>query len=319
MKLKCVNCSTEFEKPQEQKTCSRKCSDEFKKKNNREQRECVFCKNKFEVKKNANIILCSDQCRKSWALIPENKEKRLLSGRLAMKEKHGHESAFALDSFLHKSKKTKKEKYGNENFVNVDKAKETKKERFGDENYNNVVKNKLTKKENFGDENYNNREKATRTMQELYGADHAIQKKEFQNKQQETNFKKYGVKSPLQNEKIFRNSRKTAFGVKQYKNTEHYYQGSYEKYFLETIEEKGFLNEVQQGLSFEYEHKGETHVYHTDFTFRGKQIEIKSGWTYNKNGADKELQGLNESKWKVVKDLVVLIGKSEISGFIKAL
>ena len=65
------------------------------------------------------------------------------------------------------------------------------------------------------------------------------------------------------------------------------------------------------------------HIYHIDFIFRNKQIEIKSGWTYNKNGADYELQNLNESKRKYVRDkqveFVVLIGKSEISRFIKTL
>ena len=66
------------------------------------------------------------------------------------------------------------------------------------------------------------------------------------------------------------------------------------------------LNEVKSGQSFEYI----------------KQIEIKSGWTYNKNGADLELQRLNETKWKAVRNssnLVILIGKSEIKGFVKAL
>lgn len=51
MKLKCVNCNSEFEKPKEQQTCSRKCSDDFKKKNNREYRVCIYCKSEFEVKK----------------------------------------------------------------------------------------------------------------------------------------------------------------------------------------------------------------------------------------------------------------------------
>lgn len=122
---------------------------------------------------------------------------------------------------------------------------------------------------------------------------------------------------------MFEKHFKAQFKIKEYKDTGINYQGSYEKYFLELIEEKGLLNEVKPGHSFEYEWKGEKHTYHTDFVFRGRHIEIKSGWTYNKNGDDQELQNLNESKWKSVKDmgsnLVVLIGKSEISGFIKYL
>jgi len=411
MKLICKNCACEFDKPQEQKTCSMKCGSELKKKHNREKRKCAYCNNEFEVKKTSTTTMCSDQCRKDWALIPENKTKRLDNGRKAMLEKHGQEFAFKLEGFHDKSKKTRKEKYGDENFVNAKKAMKTKESVYGDAYYNNMEKNKETKKENHGNENYNNRGKALETTRELYGVDYAIQKDEFKKKQKETNLELYGVEHPLQNKYILEKKDKTnieiygtkypselesvkiktentnlkkigvksllcfenirekgkykmiekygttnvmsiqeikdkrkqtfkekygkdhpmqtrevleknhlsGLRIKKYKDTKITYQGSYEKYFLELIEEKGLLSEVQQGQSFEYEHNGDKHIYHTDFTFRDKQIEIKSGWTYNKNGADKQLQESNESKWKVVKDLVVLIGKSEVLGFVKAL
>lgn len=134
--------------------------------------------------------------------------------------------------------------------------------------------------------------------------------------------KNFGVEHHLKDSDIFIKHQKSRFNIKTYKDTEIFHNGSYEKYFLELMEEKGLLLEISNGHSFEYELNGEKHVYHADFTFRGKQIEIKSGWTYNKNGVDLELQKINETKWRFTRDtgtdLIVLIDKSEIKGFIKA-
>lgn len=113
---------------------------------------------------------------------------------------------------------------------------------------------------------------------------------------------------------------KAQFKVKQYKDTKLYYQGSYELYFLELIDEKGLLESVRNGRSYDYEFLGENHVYHTDFVYDGKDIEIKSDWTYNKNGEDKFLQEINEAKWQSVRscgeEIVVLISKIRISEFV---
>ena len=51
-------------------------------------------------------------------------------------------------------KKTKKENYGNENFVNVEKAKQTKFERYGDPNYQNMDAVYKTKEERYGNPFY---------------------------------------------------------------------------------------------------------------------------------------------------------------------
>jgi len=86
-----------------------------------------------------------------------------------------------------KSKITKKEKYGDENYNNNEKYKQTminkygvefpfqnqdifnkmlktKKEKYDDENYNNIIKSKTTKKEKYGNENYNNKVKNLKTF-----------------------------------------------------------------------------------------------------------------------------------------------------------
>jgi len=192
------------------KTCSRKCSDELKKRNNREIRKCKVCGKNFEVKKTTKKEMCSYECRKIWAKIPENKNNRIKKSQEAIQKKHGVKSVFELESVKQKSKQTKKERYGNEIFVNVKKAKQTKKERYGNENYNNVSKSKKTKKERYGDENYNNREAAEKTMKDEYGVSHAMKLKKIQNKAAQTNIKKYNFKFPMQNEEIKKKAKQTS-------------------------------------------------------------------------------------------------------------
>ena len=54
------------------------------------------------------------------------------------------------DNVVSKMKQTLKEKYGNENYVNVEKAKKTKLDKYGDENYNNREKMVQTNNEKYG-------------------------------------------------------------------------------------------------------------------------------------------------------------------------
>ena len=60
-----------------------------------------------------------------------------------------------------------------------------------------------------------------------------------------------------------------------------------------------------------------------NFFYSGENIEIKSGWTYNKNGKDKKLEEINKTKWKSVIDandkIRVLMSKREIDVFVSCL
>lgn len=350
MKTNCLHCGNENPK-HGMKTCSRKCADELKKINSREKRVCLFCKNEFEVRKKDVKKICSDDCRKQWAELPENIETRINASKQAVKEKFGVDNVFQIESIKDKSKETKLEKYGDENYNNSKKMYQTNIKNRGENYVNDIIKireekflkeygvshplqlpeflekRKQTNIERHGVESVSQKEefkrKRTYTIVEKFGVENVSQNEDIKKQKKETSMKNFGVSHHLKDHDMFEKHFKAQFKIKEYKDTGINYQGSYEKYFLELIEEKGLLNEVQSGHSFEYEFNNETHTYHTDFTFRNKQIEIKSGWTYNKNGADHELQNLNESKWKSVRDkhmeLVVLIGKSEISGFIKAL
>lgn len=94
------------------------------------------------------------------------------------------------DSAVEKRKAKCLSKYGTEHYFDyqsmVIDARNTKKERYGDENYVNPEKCKQTKKERYGDENYNNREKASETSFERYGASNPFGAKEIIDKATES-------------------------------------------------------------------------------------------------------------------------------------
>lgn len=350
MKTNCLHCGQENPK-HGMKTCSRKCADELKKINSREKRVCLFCKNEFEVRKKEVKQICSEECRKNWAALPENIDARVNASKEAVKEKFGVDNVFQLESIKEKSKETKLEKYGDENYNNSKKMYATNIENRGENYINDIIKireekflkeygvthplqlpeflekRKQTNLERHGVENVSQKEefkrKRTETMIDKFGVENVSQNEDIKQKKKSTSLKNFGVEHHLKDHEMFQKHFKAQHRIREYKDSGINYQGSYEKYFLELLEEKGLLSEVSNGQSFEYEWKGEKHTYHTDFLFRGRHIEIKSGWTYNKNGKDQELQTLNETKWKSARDnkanLVVLIDKSEIKGFVKAL
>lgn len=208
MNQKCKICNKNIVKSGN-KTCSRYCCNILKKQENWELRNCHVCNTQFSVRKKVSKKICSDNCRKIWALIPENKKLRLEKAEKSCVEKFGTKSSLSLKYVKDKIKQKKLEKYGNENYNNIQQAKQTKLEKFGDEKYNNYNKNKQTKLERYGDKNFNNREKAKTTMNKNFGVSHAMKLEKFQKKQQESMFENYQVKHPLQSEKIKQKTKET--------------------------------------------------------------------------------------------------------------
>ncbi len=109
-----------------------------------------------------------------------------IRGKITKKEKYGDENYVNVKQMIdtkkiiygnsnntEKIKNTIKQKYGVNNIFELDNVKEkikkTKKEKYGNENYNNRDKMKRTKKDRYGDENYNNMEKNIKTCFEKYG------------------------------------------------------------------------------------------------------------------------------------------------------
>ncbi len=211
IQMNCIICNKP-NKPQ-CKTCSRECGILLKKKNTYEERKCIQCEKIFIERKKVKRTLCSDDCRKEWALKPENKKIRLENSQQAVMKIHGVKSTFLLDNIKEKIKKTKQEKYGDEYYVNHEKRKKTLNERYGVDNsmFLEESKNKIksSKKEKYGDENYNNRAKANSTSLETYGTKFPIQLDEFKEKRKNTNLQNYGVEHPMQNKEVRDKTNKT--------------------------------------------------------------------------------------------------------------
>lgn len=343
----CLFCKKENPK-KGMKTCSRKCADELKKINSREERECLYCKNKFSIRKKESKQICSEDCRKKWAALPENINTRIHASKQAVKEKFGVDNIFQLEEIKEKLKQTKLEKYGDENYNNPDRMLETKNEKYGvdwGKNWYKNMSNEMMK--NFGVshplqskiflDKLNNsnlekygvkwnmqnkfvRENFNKSIKEKYGVDNISQLESIKEKKKETSLKNFGVTHHLKDYDLFQKHLIAQYKIKKYKDTDLYYQGSYEYYFLEKMESLNLLNEVSNGNSYEFEWESEKHTYHTDFFFRGENIEIKSGWTYNKNGKDIDLENFNKTKWKSVTDcgdkIKVLINKDAINSFV---
>jgi len=350
MKTNCLFCGKENPK-HGMKTCSRKCADELKKINSREKRVCLFCKKEFEIRKKETKLLCSEECRVAWQQLPENIEKRISASKNAIKEKFGVDNVFQLENIKEKSKETKKEKHGDENYNNSIKQVKTVKEKYGENYYTNLAKKrkkitfeklgvehhlqlpeflnkqKETNLKRHGVENISQlqetKDKVRATTNEHYGVDNASQSKEIKEKKKQTSMDKFGVSHHLKDYKLFQKHLKAQYKILQYKSTDLYYQGTYELYFLEEMEKKGKLNEVQNGKSYDYVFDEEEHVYHSDFFYNGENIEIKSGWTYNNNGKNKKLEEINKAKWKSVTDfgdkIRVLLSKQQIELFVSGI
>jgi len=183
-------------------------------------------------------------------------------------------------------------------------------------------KTEQTKLKKYGDIHYVNREKSKKTCLEKYGFESSNKSEKVKEKMKKTLFKNYGVYYPIQNEEIFRKSQKNSFKVNFYKNTDLTYQGSYEKYFLELMENRGLLNYISNGKSYKYFWE-KNRTYHSDYLYKNITIEIKSSWTYNRNGNNILLELKNETRWQTVRDIgdiiIILKSKQEIKNYVDSL
>jgi len=297
------------------------------------EKQLSFNKYTKNTKNLTEIYCCSEKCAvekckriKFKKYGDENYSNRELAKKTCV-ERYGNENVFQNEEIKEKSKKTKLEKYGNENYTNKEQSKITCLEKYGVEFISQSIEFKKQVKqiklERYGNENFNNREKSKQTCLEKYGVNHNMKIDDCKEKSKQTCKKNHGVEYPTQSREIFLKGIKTRFKIEKYGDTSLFYQGGYEKYFLEQIEKKSLLTEVSNGKSYDYILNEESHVYHSDFLFRGITIEIKSDWTYNKSGADIDSELENEAKWQAVKDsgdkLVVLWSKKEIKEYVDGL
>jgi hypothetical protein len=101
-----------------------------------------------------------------------NKEEMVKRQTNTFQKKYGVNYYPQHKDFIGKQKKTKLEKYGDENFNNTEKSKNTKKLKYDDEHYNNSEKYKKTCLDKYGEDNYsrtnNYKNKIIETYKSLY-------------------------------------------------------------------------------------------------------------------------------------------------------
>lgn len=170
-----------------------------------------------------------------------------------------------------KSKKTCLNKYGVEYISQHDSIKnkiiETNIKKWGVDNY--------TKTEMY-------KEKSKKTCMDKYGVEHQSQSKSSKEKRKQTFIRKYGVENVLQNEEIYKKMIRSSFIIKYYNNTPLYYQGTYEKDFLDKYFGK-FV--IMNGKTISYEMNGKKKKYYSDFYLPDYNliVEIKSTRWYIKH------------------------------------
>ena len=114
----------------------------------------------------------------------------------------GYRNCCSTKCTLQLRRRTKKEKYGDENFCNYEKVKQTVKNNKKNSEYQININKKVkqTRKAKYSDENFNNRAKANKTNLERYGVKNALQNKEIHDKFEQTCLERFGVKNPFQSE-----------------------------------------------------------------------------------------------------------------------
>lgn len=190
---------------------------------------------------------------------------------------------------ISKSKQTRKERYGNENFSNREKAKQTCLEKYGVENPQQlksvrekslktkherygetcekiIEKTKQTKRERYGNENYNNLELAKKTNLEKYGAENVFASEYGKTKIKKTNIERYGFSHANKNKTI---AKKISIARKNF--TE--------------IQKKQYIEQYHKTMLKKYGVLHNTHIY-TDFDvseFTNEQILNIREYINNKN------------------------------------
>jgi hypothetical protein len=188
-----------------------------------------------------------------------------------------------------KAKKTKKIRYGNENFNNREKAQKTIFEKYNVDHiskipghYNKVIK---TMNEKYGmhfSKTAEFKEKFKKSMNDNFGVDYPMESDIIRKKSENTLMNKYGVHNISQLKSNFEKIKKSSLNIKKYRDSNIYYQGSFELDFLEKFYNK---IEISNAPSIKYNLNKSDHIYFPDFYIKSYNliIEIKSSYFYNRD------------------------------------
>lgn len=201
---------------------------------------------------------------------------------------------YGVKSYLQtKDSRDKMLEYFDEHMDEVQKKREeTNIERYGFSTplQSEIIKDKIkeTKIERYNDEFFNNRELYKETCLNVFGFDNPMKNIEIQQKLKTTLVERYGVEYPAQYPEFFEKMLKNGYKINQYKNTELYYQGTYEKDFLDRYYDIG----IKRGESIKYFYKDVEHIYFPDFYYEPLNliIEIKSSKWYEEHKEKNEIK-----------------------------
>lgn len=214
-------------------------------------------------------------------------------------EKYNTKYSITTEQVKEKIKQTKKERYGDENYNNIQKMKQTKKEKYGNESYVNPEKAKETNMNRYGvtvaSKLESIKEKQRQTCQELYGVDSYLQKPEVKQAFQE----KYNSDHPMHVESIYNKVRQT--------NKETYgYECSFQSRevrlkALQNMKQNGnrssledYLEQffIDNNINYQQEYKEKRYPYFCDFYLPDTDtfIEINNYWTHGRHWFDETNQ-----------------------------
>jgi hypothetical protein len=194
---------------------------------------CKICggKTKFYNFKRGYRDTCKKECADIFRF---NKIKQ------SFKEKYGNEIIFKNRDVIERGELTRLKKYGHKNpahGLNKIKVERTCSERYGAKSYMGSYQHKKNMINLWNNLSEKEREKISEkrkdTNQKKYGFPCSLQNEIVHEKSIKTMLKKYGVLSPIQNKEIAEKIFRTGLKLNKFKDTDLWYQGSYELDFLE--------------------------------------------------------------------------------------
>ena len=215
---------------------------------------------------------CSQECS-------NRSKKRIENIKKTKSERYGEENFNNPD----KLKQTCLKKFGTESFTKTkefkEKSKQTKSERYGDENWCNPNKIKQTKLERYGEENFVNNDKTKQTCLEKYNCTSYTQTQEFKDKSKRTCLEKYGVDA-YQKTNEFSEIIRAKLDIIQQKI---YQTKKQNKTFNSSSIEKQFEAYLKENnINYKTQYKSELYPFNCDFYFPDSDLylEINAHWTH---------------------------------------
>jgi len=211
-------------------------------------KKCKICGSSFSSDKRATAY-CSENCK---TVFYNNRLKKTKETNL---KKYGCENPYQNEEIKKKCRKIKKERYGDEHFVNVKKRQQTNLKKYGVSSYSKT--------------------------------------KEYKNKCIKTSLEKYGTEYPMQSKDINKKSMVNACNFKEYilpsgkiVKIQGYENKALDELFKNGYKEEDVLMDRLDVPKIRYTDKnGKRRLYYPDIYIKSenKIIEVKSEYTYNYN------------------------------------